>query len=465
MIFPLTHEDMSARRLPLATILIIALCFAVHVATVLGERAAMPRLARAVAAAEQYFDAHPAQKRCPLLERVQPHRPPAQDKVDLFDPDDPGPGAVCAELDEAVRALPAFRWGYVPADGFGVTLLTSQFMHGGWLHLVFNMWFLWLCGCNLEDRWGRHVFVPFYLIAGVVAAIAHGLATPTGWLPLVGASGAIAGAMGAFLVSYARTRIRFFYWVFLRPGTFTAPAYVMLPLWLLTQVLWGLVDAGDGVAYWAHVGGFVFGLGFGIVLRATGMEKKLDDAIEAKVSRVQDHRLVEAGDLINAGRAADAVVLLDKLAVEKPSSVDVQLELARAARALADPARLARAQMRLVDAYVASNMVEAADETWAEIAREELEERLPRAWRAAAADKLAGVGLPHRAEAIWTALLAGGVGDPIAVKVAIARARMLCDRGRFDEARELLVAARASPSCEGELATAAAAVLARVPAS
>jgi tetratricopeptide (TPR) repeat protein len=300
-------------------------------------------------------------------------------------------------------------------------------------------------------------------VAGVVAALAHKLANPTSMMPMVGASGAIAGAMGAFLVSYARTRIRFVYWLFLRPGTFTAPAYVMLPLWLVTQVLWGLVDAGDGVAYWAHVGGFVFGLGFGGVLRATGWERKLDEAVEATVSRVQDGRLVEAGDMISAGRVPEAIALLEKLAAEKPASVDVQLEMARAARAAGDVARIVRTQMRLVDLYFSSNMVDTAIEVYGEVQAAHQEEQLPRAWRASTADRFVFVGRPDRADALWSSLLRSGITDAIAVRVALAKARLLLQGGRHAEARDLVEAARACPACEGELAVAAAAVLAQLP--
>src|SRR5262249_51878812 len=158
--------------------------------------------------------------------------------------------------------VPIRVFGYVPAKNNVVGLVTHMFLHGGWLHLFGNLWFLWLCGINFEDRWGRKAFLPFYLASGIVAALVHKLCVGEAGshMPLVGGSGAIAGAMGAFLVCFGATRIKFFYfWV--RWGTFHAPAYVMLPLWFLEQLMWGLASmGGDAVAYWAHVGGFVFGV-------------------------------------------------------------------------------------------------------------------------------------------------------------------------------------------------------------
>ncbi len=144
-----------------------------------------------------------------------------------------------------------------------VTPLTSMFMHGGWFHLIGNMWFLWLFGPNIEDVMGRFRYTVFYLVVGLAAAAAQVLADPTSTLPMVGASGAISGVMGAYVVLFPRVRVHL--WIFL--GIFmtrvTVAAYVMLGYWFLLQVLGGSVNAleaeGGGVAFAAHVGGFVSG--------------------------------------------------------------------------------------------------------------------------------------------------------------------------------------------------------------
>jgi len=144
-----------------------------------------------------------------------------------------------------------------------VTPLTSMFLHGGWFHLIGNMWFLWLFGDNIEDAMGHYRYVAFYLLAGFAAAAAQVLADPTSALPMVGASGAISGIMGAYVVLFPTVRVHL--WVFL--GIFitraVVPAYVMLGYWFLLQVLGSTVGAlqaqGGGVAFAAHVGGFLIG--------------------------------------------------------------------------------------------------------------------------------------------------------------------------------------------------------------
>jgi len=142
-------------------------------------------------------------------------------------------------------------------------LLTSMFLHGSWMHLLGNMWFLWIFGDNVEDSTTRPRFLAFYLLCGLAAAFAQVVADPSSEVPMVGASGAISGVMGAYLVLYPRVRV--FALVFL--GFFVTsialPAWVMLLYWMGLQVLGGLASfgrSGGGVAFWAHGGGFLAGV-------------------------------------------------------------------------------------------------------------------------------------------------------------------------------------------------------------
>lgn len=190
------------------------------------------------------------------------------------------------ELKALEAKLPATRFGYRSAEGGLRQMLTSMFAHAGWLHLLGNMWFLYLVGCNLEDRWGRWQFLVFYLVAGCVAAGMFGALHPGSMQSLVGASGAVAGAMGAFLVCFARTRVKIFYAYLLfftpRWGTFAAPTWVVLGLWLLEQVAMTFLEAmaGSSVAYSAHAAGFAYGALVALVLRASGTDAALDHASE-----------------------------------------------------------------------------------------------------------------------------------------------------------------------------------------
>lgn len=142
------------------------------------------------------------------------------------------------------------------------TLVTSMFLHGGYMHIIGNMLFLWIFGDNLEDMLGHVGFALFYLACGVGAGVAHWLSDPGSGVPTVGASGAIAGVMGGYLLLFPRARVDvlFFFVVFFR--IFPMPAWIMLGVWFAMQLYGGAsVDvSGGGVAYWAHAGGFLIGL-------------------------------------------------------------------------------------------------------------------------------------------------------------------------------------------------------------
>src|SRR5256712_3523935 len=143
-------------------------------------------------------------------------------------------------------------------------VLASMFMHGGWFHVLGNMWFLWVFGNNIEDSMGHGRFVVFYLVCGAAAAAAQALADPRSAVPMVGASGAISGVLGGYLLLYPRVRVHTLITLGFFITTVALPAYVILGYWFLLQLLMGTVgalsQAQGGVAFWAHVGGFVAGL-------------------------------------------------------------------------------------------------------------------------------------------------------------------------------------------------------------
>jgi membrane associated rhomboid family serine protease len=156
-----------------------------------------------------------------------------------------GPGASCV-------------LGYGPT---WLTPLTSMFLHGGWLHLIGNMWFLWLFGNNVEDSMGRAPFVLFYLLSGLGAAATQILLSPTSAIPMVGASGAISGVMGAYVILYPTVQVHMLIVLVVFITRIVVPAYLMLGYWFLLQLVQGAASVGSngGVAFWAHVGGFITG--------------------------------------------------------------------------------------------------------------------------------------------------------------------------------------------------------------
>jgi rhomboid family protein len=186
-------------------------------------------------------------------------------------------------------SLEAFfrRWGAVPADITAalasgdyasqaiVGVLTSMFLHAGWLHLLGNMLFLWIFGNNVEDRLGSIPFLAFYVVGGVAAALAQVLIDPRSTVPLVGASGAIAAALGAYIALFPGARILSLVFLGFFYQLLEVPAIIVLGFWFGLQLLSGFAafdaeTAQGGVAFFAHIGGFVFGLAIGLVIRIAG---------------------------------------------------------------------------------------------------------------------------------------------------------------------------------------------------
>lgn len=174
------------------------------------------------------------------------------------------------------RTVDAFTlyWGLVPAAFSWVTVFTSMFLHGGILHVAGNMLYLWIFGDNVEDRMGHGRFLVFYLLCGIAAALAQTIAAPDSVLPMVGASGAIAGVMGAYFVLYPKSRIVTLIPLFFFFQVIEVPAILFLGIWFLMQFINGLGSivtvAGHnagGVAFWAHVAGFVAGISGVVVFR------------------------------------------------------------------------------------------------------------------------------------------------------------------------------------------------------
>jgi membrane associated rhomboid family serine protease len=174
-----------------------------------------------------------------------------------------------AELERVITAysvIPAQFTGHAAATpaALPVRLVTNLFLHGGWLHLGGNMLFLWIFGDNVEDAMGHGGFVAFYLLSGVLANLVHILANPLSTEPTIGASGAIAGLLGAYLVLYPRARVLLLVWWLILVRFIWVPAVIFLPVWVGLQFMFGLesraVPHSGGVAWWAHVGGFASGM-------------------------------------------------------------------------------------------------------------------------------------------------------------------------------------------------------------
>jgi membrane associated rhomboid family serine protease len=186
-----------------------------------------------------------------------------------------------------------YQWGIVPCTFTGtcparlrtpggfvalpqhpdyLTLLSSMFLHGGWMHIIGNMWSLWIFGDNVEDRMGRTGFLCFYLLSGLAAGFLHIFFNISSRVPTVGASGAIAGVMGAYLLLFPHARVIALVPIFIFLQTIELPAVLFLGFWFLTNLLSGIGSlsahsGAGGVAWWAHIGGFLVGLLWALPLR------------------------------------------------------------------------------------------------------------------------------------------------------------------------------------------------------
>ncbi|NPV06511.1 MAG: rhomboid family intramembrane serine protease [Anaerolineae bacterium] len=174
-----------------------------------------------------------------------------------------------------------FSYGFIPREFFSdpfspqaLSIFTSMFVHGGWFHVISNMWALYIFGDNIEGRLGHSRYLFFYLVSGAAAALTHGALSPGSDIPTVGASGAVAGVMGAYILAFPHSRIITLVPIFFIPWFIEVPALLFIGVWVFSQLFSGVlslaagVDAFAPVAWWAHVGGFAAGLG--LVLLLTG---------------------------------------------------------------------------------------------------------------------------------------------------------------------------------------------------
>lgn len=234
------------------------------------------------------------------------------------------------EFLEALNSRPVQRFGF-REDGPPINLLIALFLHAGWLHLLGNLLLLYLVGVKLEDLWGGWVVLGLFLVGGAVASLTHAALVPNS-PPLVGASGGIAVLMGAFLVRLYQVRVRMFAFFFFRSFSFTWPAFVVLPLWFLSEVLTTVTGTSGHVATWAHFGGFGFGVLAAFALRVSPLERKLltPEQQRAETKGIRD--LEEGQSLLALGSARRAIPKLRAYLTVQPKDPEGWESLAKALR-------------------------------------------------------------------------------------------------------------------------------------
>ena len=295
MLLPIGHEETTVRRMPWVTLTIIGACVVAFILTAITQ-SGEERVAFSEENVVEFFLDHPylqlderfkgytyySQKQQRDRQTIVPPTDLEQLEVEQVELD-----ALVSTFYEVRGKTPYFRWGLVPTQQRPLAWLTHMAMHVGLLHLFGNLFILYLAGPPLEDAWGHLGFAVFYVVAGLVAAFFFIAGYPDIDEPLVGASGAVAGVMGAFAVRYWNTRITFFYFFFflkIYTGTFRAPAWLILGLWMLGQIAyasgwWAFMSTADmgNVAFEAHIAGFIFGVAVAFFVRKFSAEERLVD--------------------------------------------------------------------------------------------------------------------------------------------------------------------------------------------
>jgi membrane associated rhomboid family serine protease len=378
-LFPIGHDEDTVRRLPWATIAVMVVCIAIELFNTFIPQRVMEEVAVTEEAVlsywieRPYLELHPElrqQAQWFLLESEwgsgEPFEPVEREVVT--------PSARLQEREQAQldrlteRWLAArdqigiYRFGLVPASFELGDVFAYMFLHSGWGHLLGNLLFLWFTGPPLEDVWGRPYFAAFYLATGVFGGLAWAVAYPSSTVPLVGASGAIAGLMGAFMVRYSKTPIKFFYlilWFFpfiLKYGTFAAAAAWVLGFWFARELFSAIVVGGyGGVAFLVHVAGFAFGAGGAWLIRRRRLEQKLAPKLDARMGgdNLSNPAIEEAHELRQRGRHDKAwEILVEELRLRPGSHEaaqalwDVGVELGRPKEAAPPFLRCIRRELR-----------------------------------------------------------------------------------------------------------------------
>jgi membrane associated rhomboid family serine protease len=389
MLIPIKHENMEARRWPVVTLALIAINTAVFLFTMSAIDNETPELGEIKSHILILAALHPELKLQPESERLvdgfkESHpdqwkqvQSPYRDIMNAYDAkirmmEDTS--KLQAEMDSLNTQFLSLsktsiteQYAFVPAQPTAISYLTANFLHGGWLHLIGNMWFLWLAGFVLEDVWGRWLYSVFYLIAGAAALQFYAWSNPGSITPTLGASGAVAALMGAFLVRFPKMKIEMAWLFFFKVYRFKAAAYWLLPIWLAVEIFYGsLFGSTSGVAHWAHVGGFLFGAVAALAIQHSGIEHETNKAIEEKLGWTNEAELEQASSMMDHGQLPDAIALLTNYVAVKPGSLDAWNLLRTIYQRQSDNKSYLDATVKTCALHLKAHEIEAAFKDYAE---------------------------------------------------------------------------------------------------
>ncbi len=449
MFIPVGHDVDGLRRWPIVTFAIIAICTVVFLAERRGADGNPGLVSERFQAAAEYYFEHPELEVHPLLRRwidgaIDAEEPEVREKLRAEldanrEATTPLQDVRQAQLDAltkawlaALREDSAGRHGLIPSEVVPERYLTHMFIHGDVFHLAFNMLFLYLSGPLIEDVWGRPFFAAFYLLAGLVSAWLFVQQYPDLAVPLIGASGAVAGVLGAMLVRHPQTRIRLlWFWGFV-VRRFSTPAWVVLPVWGAAELLWAWVmdmvapgSGGGGVAHWVHVYGFLFGVAVAGGVQLLGLERLLAPRPPGEA----DHALLRAVERALArDRRDDAWKLLAAHVVHTPGDHDAALAYWDLAKTLGRAREAAPVLLRVVRAELLAHDEEHALAHWRDLHAHLPDVAVETELAARLASALGGIGhTPEAADLVRDALARVDVATPAAALVELVRAARFAD--------------------------------------
>jgi membrane associated rhomboid family serine protease len=466
LVLPVGLDKNEVRRMPWVTWALIGACFLVHLAISTAGAGAEREVDERMRESLRFLGEHPyLSPSPPLLDLLGKDGLQALDQARAewqADGEALPPGIVEAEqqrlnrlTDEAfiaLRRLPSSRMGFTPSRPNPATTVTYTFVHADWFHLLGNLWFLFLTGPFIEDLYGRPLFAVLYVLSGVAGAGAFAAGSGSGDAVLVGASGAIAGVMGAFLVRLAARRIELLVLPILIIPTFRftlkLPAFVVIPVWAAEQFYYASVaGAESNVAFSAHIGGLLLGLVFALGVMLLGVEERfVNPAIERQISIEQDPAVTSAADARVAGDLATARRFVDGALRADPGNIDAWTESWELALAARDAERAGQAGLRLIELYAKSADPDmlwgiVQDPRWREL-------RMPSRFLSTVADTFARAGDAREAIEVYRRQASEAApADVAGLRALVSEGELLMRAGDARAARLVFERARSHPAC------------------
>lgn len=449
MFFPLGH-DTRIQRFPYVTVGIIALNVIVFLLTQASESGQAKRIRhKELDIMQRIEDIDPNYVERRTLEKTieDPRYKHLKDDSDIQRQLEEYKKDLTEEKQERIRELEkdfenvkneriAYHWGFVPARWNFISMITYAFLHGGWFHIIGNMLFLWIFGTALEDKWGPYVYTGFYFLGAIAGATLHGIVEGRADIPMIGASGAIFALCGAFMYRFYKTKVLmgWIIWIFFyfRTGKFNVPAWVVMLLYFLDNLasLYLYQGSGQGTAFGAHVGGFLFGLAVAVLVGQLGLEKKY---LAPKYDLEGEEHIVpeeyqNALQQIQRGELDAALINLQATLNREKDYLPALSEIFKIYLIKKDQNAAIDMATRVVDGFLKLDEVSFATDTYRRLQKEFSNVSLKPAIQFRIADALVKLGSYHEAAVAYRNLSTNHPGGVMAQKALLACGNILTDK-------------------------------------